>query len=248
MKDFATGKTATLVYNNAGNFDVSQDGKMIVYASKETGQWQIYKAIVDGNKLSNIFMLSDGISRSEDPRLSWDGKKVVYKRNNNIVVCDLNGTIIQQITNASDIENWAPCFAPDGRIAFTRCLNEDSKIVIWDGSKEFEAASGWYPAFGEDNSLYFVNSPSSGEDNICCISPKSTSLKVLPINAYRKSNADPHWVLGTNNLLTFTSDRDGGYAGYIADLINNKVFKIVSDDSSPVLNPIAVVKNIIERL
>lgn len=95
--------------------------------------------------------------------------------------------------------------------------------------------------------MYFVNSPNSGEDNICCIPPNSTSLKILSINAYGRSNADPHWVLGTNNLLTFTSDRDGGYVGYIANLANNKVFRIVSDKLSLVLNPIAFVKNIIER-
>ncbi|SNX54970.1 WD40-like Beta Propeller Repeat [Thermoanaerobacterium sp. RBIITD] len=244
-KDFNTGEVVTLVSGNAGNFDISKDGQKMVYASNKTGAWQIYIADVNKDKLSNIRMLSDGISRSEDPRLSWDNSKVVYKRNGDIVVCALDGSIIQEITNTPDTEEWAPNFAPDGRIAYTRGIGDKSQIVVWDNSREQIEATGWYPAFGDDGSLYFIGRSNDDEDDIYRIPPGSTYKELLPINASGVSEADPHWVLGTNKWLVFNSERGNDehrYEGYIADITTNKVFKIISD-TKPVFNPIVIIKN-----
>ncbi|QSZ26910.1 PD40 domain-containing protein [Aceticella autotrophica] len=245
LKDFTTGKVATLIKGDGGNFDVSRDGRRIVYASSKTGAWQIYIADVNRDKLSNIRMLSDGISRSEDPRLSWDGSKVVYKRNGDIVVCALDGSIIREITNTSDTEEWAPNFAPDGRIAFTRGIGDKCQIVVWDDGREQTVAPGWYPAFGEDGSLYFVGRFNDNEDDIYRILPNSTYKELLPLNAPGVSDADPHWVLGTNKYMTFNSERGNDerrYEGYIADITTNRISKIASD-VLPVLNPIVIIKN-----
>ena len=246
VRDFDKDKVVTLVGGNAGNFDISKDGKKIVYASCKSGTWQIYIADINGDKLLNTRMLSDGISRSEDPRFSWDNSKIVYKRNGDIVVCALDGSIIQEITNTPNIEEWGPDFAPDGKIAYARKKGENYQIVVWNNNVEQVVASGWYdafyPSFGVDDTLYFVGKHHKGEeDDIYCIHPGATSIEKLPspIDLPRASDADPYPLVGTNKkLIAFVSDRDSSkcrYEGYIADLETNEVSKIVSDTES-VLN------------
>ncbi|GEM_PF-552724 len=251
VKDFDNREVITLVDGNAGNFDISKDGQKIVYASCETGTWQIYIADVNKDKLSNIRMLSDGVSRSEDPRFSWDNSKVVYKRNGHIVVCTIDGSIIQEITNTSDIEEWEPNFAPDGKIVYIRKKGENYQIIEWNNNMEQVVASelcdAFYPSFGVDGTLYFVGKLHEiEEDDIYCIHPGITSIDKLPINALGASDADPYPAIGTNKkLIAFVSDRDNDerrYEGYIADLETNEVSKIVSDTES-VLNLIVFVTN-----
>jgi hypothetical protein len=249
VKDFDNGEVITLVDGNAGNFDISKDGQKIVYASCETGTWQIYIADINGDKLSNTRMLSDGVSSSEDPRFSWDNSKVVYKRNGDIVVCTLDGSIIQEITNTPDIEEWESNFAPDGKIVYARKKGENYQIIVWNNNIEQVVASelydAFYPFFGVDGTLYFVGKLHEiEEDDIYCIHPGTTSIEKLPINVPGASDADPYPVIGTNKkLITFVSDRDNGerrYEGYIADLETNEVSKIVSDTES-VLNLIVII-------
>ncbi|HHV74765.1 MAG TPA: hypothetical protein GXX41_09055 [Thermoanaerobacterium sp.] len=245
LKDFNNAKVITLVKGKAGNFDISQNGQRIVYASCKTGIWQIYVADINKDELSDIHMLSDGVSRSEDPRLSWDGSKVVYKRNGDIVVCGLDGHIIQKITNTPDVEEWAPSFSPDGRIAYTMGKGDKSQIVIWNNGNECIVSKGWYPNFGDDGSLYFIGKSNDNEDRIYRIPPNSTFRELLHINAVGVNEADPHWVIGTNKMLSFNSQRinyEHRYEGYIEDFTSNKVFKIISDRKS-VLNPIVMMKN-----
>ncbi len=142
----------------SGNFDISRDGKTLVFSALVRNSWNIYSASL--NKRVRVNSLIERPFRDEDPRLSFDGNEIVYKSDNDIQLNDAvasshhakvvmkpndylenhydffiedtnstNGTTVNGQVVRSIEEEWAPSFSPDGRyVAFGRGTDHDANL------------------------------------------------------------------------------------------------------------------------
>ncbi|MEK6644072.1 MAG: hypothetical protein AABZ08_09195 [Planctomycetota bacterium] len=105
----------------------SPDGKEIVFASDRAGNPDLYIMNADG---SNLRRLTNKPGYDGGPFFSPDGTKIIFRadrRQNDhlqIFVINTDGSGERQLTNDSDVVNWAPYFLPDGRsVVFTTSLH-----------------------------------------------------------------------------------------------------------------------------
>lgn len=118
-----------------GNHDVSPDGKYLVFAARNTRDydWDIYSGTIDLRKrrIRRVQRIIRNIgTRDEDPRFSWDGTQIVYKCDGNI--CIYPELIYTHPVVASWCELWAPSLDQSGySISYTKRCGAAADDKIW---------------------------------------------------------------------------------------------------------------------
>lgn len=96
--------------------NLSPDGKSFLYASRESGNWDIYLKQIDGSNQINL--TKDSTADDKQAIFSPDGKQITFRSERNdggIFVMDSDGQNVRQITNVGFYPSWSP----DGKeIAF----------------------------------------------------------------------------------------------------------------------------------
>ena len=93
----------------------SQDGTKIAFASKRTGNYQIYAMHADG---SGVTRLTQDSSDDTQPAWSPDGSAIAFVSRNDVYVMKPDGSDQKNLTRHPAVES-APAWSPDSRkIAF----------------------------------------------------------------------------------------------------------------------------------
>ncbi len=123
----------------------------IVYSSDIGGNEDVFLVRLDDGL---PVQLTDGPEKEFDPDLSTDGQTIVYRRNPeqnsdtaDIWAMDVDGGNKRNLTNAPEFSNWAPAWAPDGRIVFSSMRGGSGALELWsmaaDGGDVRQLSEGW---------------------------------------------------------------------------------------------------------
>lgn len=117
------------------------DGQALVYASRVTGNWEIFRADVATGVVTN---LSRHPFADQHPRLSPDGRRIVFHTNR-----DLDFEIYTMAADGSDVravlrapgDDRFPTWTPDGtRIVWSRFVDDAARFDLWIMSATGESA------------------------------------------------------------------------------------------------------------
>ena len=113
---------------------LAPDGQSVIFASRQSGNWDIYRQAVGARVATN---LTEGSANDElQPALSPDGTRIAFwawRKSPGVFVMDSDGSNVTQLTD----HGFNPAWSPDGReLAFA----EDN---IWDyeGRNTYPSAS-----------------------------------------------------------------------------------------------------------
>ena len=111
------------------------DGSAIVYASRVTGNWEIFRLELEGGEPVN---LTESPFADQYPRIAPDGSRVLFHSNRDInfeiYVMGPNGEDPRNISQ-DPAEDRFPAWTPDGRVVWSRFVTSfDLHIMDGDGS------------------------------------------------------------------------------------------------------------------
>ncbi len=112
------------------NFDITPDGRNIIFSYFDNNRISIYKSNIDGSNVKLLINSQDGMV-ADNPRCSPDGKKIVFvskkidSLNSSISVAGINGDNISIVTDDFGLKIQA-VFSKDGKSLFFIQANEYS--------------------------------------------------------------------------------------------------------------------------
>ena len=177
---FGCGNSKSEIRLGIGSFDITPDGKNIIYTFRKSARMLVYKANIDG---SNREVLVDGGGSMEyyNPRCSEDGKKIVFISSNSkspdgpIWICDINGKGLEQFTDgnsmiieaifslnndsiyftqAEEYENYSPMVRKAPHKFDIYSINLNDKTIV---KKTNEAAYSIYNLSDVDSTRWLFN-------------------------------------------------------------------------------------------
>jgi PKD repeat protein len=227
-----------------GNPDVSIDGKQIVFPCLEGDNWNIWYGTLNviNYSIENAKPLIASQDREEDPKFSWDGKEIVFKKRGDIYIYDLqNNRLIpddqlQGLPRDGMVyEDWGPFFSPDREsIVFTRGKDNSAEIFVYDRRTQrlkqltTNDRPDRYPVFLLNNCILFSHNDLIWDDDFFYTCgptyEKIEKLHGTPLT----SEADPY-PLRDNPSWLFFIGKLFSYNLYVLDL-NSKVVQPISKD------------------
>jgi Tol biopolymer transport system component len=186
--------------------------------------------------------LTNGGGRDEDPKFSPNGQRIVFKRDNDLWQMDLNGNIINNVTNTPSIEESMPYYTADGNaILFAPGVGAGSDIyrINTDGSgRQAMVAQNnvqeYFPITRDNNSFFYTawRNPGDLHDQLYMKTYNGAST-LLPFNTSSADYSDAFPV--SSQYMLLSSNRPGGkgnYDLYIADINSGQIWSLDSYNSS----------------
>jgi Tol biopolymer transport system component len=220
----------------------SPDGTRLVFMGDVAGEprnWDIFIWTVGTSQPVN---LTNGGGRDEDPKFSPDGQRIVFKRDNDLWQMQLNGAIINNVTNTPNIEESMPYYTADGgSILYAPGVGAGSDIYRINtngtGAQALVAQPNvqeYFPITRDNNSFFYTawRNASNLNDQIY-LKPYNGSATLLPFNTSDANYSDAYAV-GSQYVL-FSSTRSGGKGGYdlyIANITSGQTWSLDSYNSS----------------
>jgi eukaryotic-like serine/threonine-protein kinase len=110
------------------------DGQSLIFASSQTGNWDIYRQAVGDRSAVNLTEGSD--SYDTQPTISPDGARIAFRSSRNgggVFVMNIDGSNVTQVTD----EGFNPTWSPDGH---ELALNDDN-ITNFEARNTYPSAS-----------------------------------------------------------------------------------------------------------
>jgi hypothetical protein len=244
--DLATGARTNVSANwnidHEMNAHWSPDGTKLVFMGDVAGEprnWDIFIWTVGQAQPVN---LTNGGGRDEDPKFSPNGQRIVFKRDNDLWQMDLNGNIINNVTNTPSIEESMPYYTADGNaILFAPGVGAGSDIyrINTDGSgRQAMVAQNnvqeYFPITRDNNSFFYTawRNPGDLHDQLYMKTYNGAST-LLPFNTSSADYSDAFPV--SSQYMLLSSNRPGGkgnYDLYIADINSGQIWSLDSYNSS----------------
>ena len=130
------------------------DGLGLLFSSDRSGRYAIHRLDLSNGAISQ---LSTGESQDSEPCISADGRRVAFVADGTRLMLMEDDKPAREVTRIQKSPNWtssngiyAPAFAPDGALAYTRqiagvmTLMKDGKEVT-SGEDVFPFRPGWLP-------------------------------------------------------------------------------------------------------
>jgi Tol biopolymer transport system component len=173
----------------------------IAYSSDAAGNDDVYLLrLEDGDPVR----LTDGPEKEFDPAISPDGTRIAYRRNPragsddaDIWLMNADGSTKRNLTNAPERSNWAPAWAPDGRIAFARTTGTAGALELWtmdaDGSDARRVSEGWceYAVPSPDGSMFACAAAVGGHYDIVIVDAATGARR--PLTTTPQTEFGPSW-------------------------------------------------------
>ncbi|WP_245250170.1 TolB family protein [Methanolobus bombayensis] len=163
------------------NPSVSQDGSRIVYASRESGNYDIWTMSTNGKDRER---LTDAEGDESSPAWSPDGNTIVYSAMGDIFTIGVNAIRPVQLTGDT-YNNIEPSYSPDGNsIVYSSNVGGDYDLWILsaDGSSHMKLTSDFAderaPEWSPDGSKIAYASNKDGEFNIWVMTVENGSIEL----------------------------------------------------------------------
>lgn len=235
--------TQGLPVSNAMNPHISPDGSRVTFmaipqgADRDRRSLEIY---VYDLATETLARLTSNDLVDEDPKFAPDGRRILFKRNNQIWRMNDDGSDAIPLTRGED-EKSGPNYSPDG-----------SRVVYWSGSAANAdiwslSSTGtqklmgtprlqeYYPIYRDAENILFTRWESETEqrDKIFNYSTVSETATRLSLNRVDANDSDPFPI--DRVRIGFSSDRSGGkgaYDVYIADLAAGTIYPVAAANGS----------------
>lgn len=246
MFDFATKELVNISKNWTGfkhamNAHFSPSGKEIVFMAidDQNDSWDLYLYNLETKQNPVNLTNSSGI-RDEDPKYSYDGKKVVFKRAGKIAIMTLADKSIE-IHNEADLEEYSmQYFHPsDNKLVCSGGDRQNSFIAVYDlVTKEMkklydrENVSEYYP-IGIDNDTFYYSANVSDQnkhDNVYKGFWDGSPSILLKFNTQDADYSDA-CVIGNKKIFISSTKKDEQYDLYFTHEESGEVINL------NVLNP-----------
>ena len=229
-----------------GNHDVSTDGRQIVFAARDTDDydWDIFTGSIDleRRRIRKVRRIVSGAdSRDEDPRFSWDGTQVVYKCSGNI--CVYPEFVYQNPVVPSSCELWAPSIDQSGfNISYTKRCEEAAGDRIYQynlitGRETMipagSGATDRFAYFLDDGRIVYshISSPSSGSSLWIY-----DSGSVFLLHDRTVSDDDSYPDKHDRNHIAFIGWENGGYNLFMYRRDRHDSVRLT--EGRPILSPV----------
>ena len=237
MLPCVTGKGFT----NAANAHFSPDGTRLTFMGVPAGQhdyasWEIYVWDVRPPETAREpRRLTANAFPDEDPKFSFAGDRICFKRDGDIAIYDLNRDEIEYLTtDGFATEEWAPFFSNDDRfVYYTAGEDRTADIMRIDVASGditvVESISGvqeYYPVVRSDGNYFYsrwVNSHVRW-DNVYMRTPSSNTR--LPFNTDDADYADAYPVGESNVLLSSTKEASDGWNLFLGDIATGELYEL----------------------
>jgi Tol biopolymer transport system component len=175
---------------------VSPDGTRIAFESERDGNSEIYVMDVAGG---NVVRLTNDPARDSAPAWSPDSRRIAFTsdRDNrasaDVYVMNADGSGVERVT--TDLANWAPQFAPDGRRLAVQVNRDVMVLDLIDGSRRrltAEPHDGMNPAWQPDGSRLAFVTTRNRRAEIFTMNADGTDAKVL-VTMAAGHVIDPRW-------------------------------------------------------
>ncbi len=245
--DFQTSQLSVLS-NSWGitdpmNANFSPDGKWITFMGIQNAKWHVFLWQVGSSTLpANLTALSD--TRNEDPKFSFDGKKIAFKRNGDIKIATINfsstppaiSSILHVTSNGFQTEESMPYMTPSGKyVLYTRGANTTFDIYRTNLQNMTTQAlistpdvADYYPIVRDSTSFFYSrwDNATNKFDLIYMNVPNTNSNIQLKLNHCSSNNSDAAPV--DEDLLIFSGTREGRYKLYLGDIKTGNVWSLDS--------------------
>ena len=218
---------------NPMNAHFSPDGTKITFMGKPkgAGDWDVF--LYDFKTAGAPLNLTHAAhARDEDPKFSFDGSKIVFKRNGILTEMDTLGGVLKSYALPHP-EASMPYYTGDGnRILYSARETGSERADIFllsvaDGSIRPVAAQPnleeYYPIVRDDTSFLFTRWRVSGNpnDQVYLGFFDNRASKRLPFNESDHDFSDAYPVSGRYLVLSSTkAGGKGAYDLYVADLVS----------------------------
>ena len=210
-----------------GSFGRSPEQFTFMAIDRAADEWDIY--LSDGGRITNLTQNSG--CRNEDPKLSPDGRQIVFKRGKwdssrddfsyQLMLLDIETNAVTPLTEDS-AEKAMPCFSGDGKaVYFTRYAGKIGAICRLDLQTHEETVifsepdvNAYYP-IAKDGLLYFTKwySAENHCDQLMCFD--GGNVTALPFNSADHDCSDACPV-GESGVI-YSSTAGGSYDLYYYD-------------------------------
>lgn len=220
------------------NAHFSPDGKSITFMGigVATDSWDIFTYEL-GSSLQPENLTSQGAYRDEDPKYSFDGTKICFKRNGHLSEIELASKSVRVLSGDDGIEYGMPYYSVSGdKIVFGGGSGSETFIGLWDIASakmsklyDKEGTVEYYPITIDEESFYYTGhvSASSPYDQLYIGHWDGSAAQYLPFN---KTNADYSDACPvSDNWLILCSTRQGSrgqYDLYIANKLTGAIYPL----------------------
>lgn len=225
--DFSTGENTEISRGwtalvNPMNGHFSPDGKLITFMAEgsDTGSWDIYLYdVTTGAQPVNL--TPSGSYRDEDPKFSFDGRKIVFKREDHLAEIGVEGGSVRILTpDQSDLS--MPFYSTDGnKVVFGGGNGTNSYIGLLDLTTsritrlyDRTGVVEYYPVTIDATSFYYTAHVSADDNHDQLFKGffDGSNCIAMAFNNARADYSDACPVSG--GWLIFCSTRSGSQGGY----------------------------------
>ena len=242
--EISTGWT-TVTHPMNGHF--SPDGKSITFMGiGNGGTWDVFIYDIESGQ-DPVNLTGNGDYRDEDPKFSYDGTKIAFKRNDRLATIDVaSGEITILSSNDGDSDPYSmPYWSLDGsKMVFGGGAGQDAYIGCWDMensrmTKLYDRTGvvEYYPITIDEESFYYSAHVSATDNHDQLYKgywDRRTAVKL----AFNRTDADysDACVIGSGWLVLCStrSDSHGGYDLYIAHETSGAIYSL--DDYNTSIN------------
>ena len=223
------------------NAHFSPDGSKIVFMGVPEGShnynsWDIF--LWELGSTTPVNLTYNNNIPDEDPKFSSSGDAIVFKQNGDLKIMDLNGNIINTVTNDGfSVEESMPYYTNDAQqIIYSRGEGSDADIYIINvnGSniqplENVANTQEFYPITRDSYTFLYTRwvSSSNHHDQIYLGYFSGANTQSLPFNDVNANDDDPFPV--NSDYVFFSSDRSGSVGGwdlYLADINSGLVWSM----------------------
>jgi eukaryotic-like serine/threonine-protein kinase len=198
--------------------NISADGKLIVYASRAAGSWDIYQRRVGGTNAMNL--TKDSNENETQPAISPNGERIVFRserEGGGLFLMGSTGESVLRLTDAG----YNPAWSPDGKEVFfaTEGVTQPERLPKVSELWRVEVASGKKQLLYKGDALQPSSSPhghrvafwgyakESAQSDIFTVPSAGGELVAVTNDVALDWN--PVWS-PDGEYLYFISDRGGG--------------------------------------
>ena len=249
LYDFASNNLQTIsigwtTVRHPMNAHFSKDGRTITFMGigTATGSWDIFiYELGSGKQPENLTPKGD--FRDEDPKFSFDGSRICFKRNGQLSQIDVETKTLKVLSDISGVDFGMPYYSVSGeKIVFGGTRDSETFIGCWDLAAsrmttlyDKPGTVEYYPITIDGESFYYTGhiSATNPYDQLYIGYWDGRESQYLPFN---KTNADysdacpvsAGWLI----LCSTRQDSRGQYDLYIANVRSGAIYSLSEYNSA----------------